>query len=67
MKALLFDRRTFINIAGIVFLVAGLAHTVRAFYEWPLVLNLWTIPVWSSWIAALFLLVLAYNAFSVLK
>lgn len=67
MKALLFTRRTFTQIVGIVFLVVGIVHVTRAFYEWPVVLNLWFIPVWVSWFAALFAFVLAYNAFSSLK
>jgi hypothetical protein len=67
MKALLFARRTFFNITGVVFLVVGVLHAARAFYDWPFVLNIWFIPVWFSWVVALFAFVLAYNAFTYLK
>jgi len=67
MNAFVFSRRSFMALAGNVFLLAGILHTTRAFYEWPLVINLWFVPVWLSWVAGMLAFVLAYNAFTTLK
>ena len=57
-------KETFVQVAGVVFLAAGLLHGFRAFNEWDLVYNDWIVPLWLSWVVAVGALYLAYCAFT---
>ena len=45
------NQRTFVLLAGVVFAVVALAHLLRIFMGWPIVIDNWTVPMWLSWIA----------------
>jgi hypothetical protein len=45
------DQKTFVLLAGVVFAIVALAHLLRIFMEWPIVIDTWTVPMWLSWIA----------------
>jgi hypothetical protein len=38
-------------LASIVFAIVALAHLLRIFMGWPVVIDNWTVPMWLSWIA----------------
>jgi hypothetical protein len=43
--------KTFTLLASIIFAIVALAHLVRVFMGWPIVIDNWTVPMWLSWIA----------------
>jgi len=45
------DQKTFVLLAGVVFAIVALAHLLRIFMDWPIVIDTWTVPMWLSWIA----------------
>ena len=45
------DQKTFVLLAGVVFAIVALAHLLRIFMGWPIVIDTWTVPMWLSWIA----------------
>jgi hypothetical protein len=45
------DQKTFVLLAGVVFAIVALAHLLRIFMGWPVVIDTWTVPMWLSWIA----------------
>lgn len=55
-------RKNFQTIAGIIFLVVGLCHGLRAVLGWPLLVGILEIPVWFSAVVAIILLYLAFIA-----
>ena len=56
-------QRTFITIAGVMFLVIACVHALRLICGWTAVINGWTVPHGLSWIAVGVFGVLAYAAF----
>jgi sterol desaturase/sphingolipid hydroxylase (fatty acid hydroxylase superfamily) len=44
--------RIYETTSGVVFAVVALAHAVRAANGWTLQVDVWSVPVWMSWIAA---------------
>ena len=56
-------QRTFITIAGVMFLVIACVHALRLIYGWTAVINGWAVPSVVSWIAVVVFSVLAYTAF----
>lgn len=44
--------RPFTTIAGLLLIVVAIAHAVRAFYQWPVNIDMVAIPAWPSYIAA---------------
>jgi len=59
--------RTFHITAGVVFLVAGLFHIIRAVMSWTLTIQSFTFPVWFSYALGLFVLWLSYESFRTRK
>ena len=44
------DRRTFFTVAGSIFTLVALAHLLRIYMGWPIVIGNWAVPMWLSWI-----------------
>jgi hypothetical protein len=45
------DLRTFSVTAGAIFALIALLHLVRIYWGWSIVIDNWSIPMWTSWIA----------------
>jgi hypothetical protein len=45
------DQKTFSIVAGAIFAVVALAHLMRIYMDWPIVIGDWSVPMWVSWIA----------------
>lgn len=45
------DRKSYLQMAGLVFALVSLAHLVRAVLSWPIVIAAWSVPIWLSWVA----------------
>jgi len=45
------NQKTFVLLAGVIFAIVALAHLLRIFMDWPIVIDNWTVPMWLSWIA----------------
>ena len=43
--------KTFTLLASIIFAIVALAHLLRVFMGWPIIIDNWTVPMWLSWIA----------------
>ena len=61
------NKDTFFQVAGYVFLAAGILHGLRAFNEWDMVYNGWEVPLWLSWVVCVGALYLGYNALRLQK
>ena len=58
------DQKTFVLLAGVVFAIVALAHLLRIFMDWPIVIDTWTVPMWLSWIALVIAGVLGFFGLS---
>jgi len=58
------DQKTFVLLAGVVFAIVALAHLLRIFMGWPIVIDAWTVPMWLSWIALVIAGVLGFFGLS---
>jgi uncharacterized membrane protein len=58
------SQRTFLVIAGLIFLLVAIVHLARLLLKWTVVFNGWTVPMWVSVVA---LIVAGYLAFEGLK
>jgi len=58
------EQRTFVVTAGVVFALVALAHLVRIYFGWPIVISSWSIPMWASWAALVVAGGLAYFGLS---
>ena len=47
------NQRTFLRIAGIVFVLVAVLHAVRLLWQWDVVIAGWVVPPWVSWVALL--------------
>jgi hypothetical protein len=56
--------KTFTLLAGVIFAIVALAHLLRIFMAWPIVIDNWTVPMWLSWIALVIAGGLSYFGFS---
>ncbi len=45
------DQKTFTLIAGVIFAIVALAHLLRIYMGWAIMIADWTVPIWVSWIA----------------
>ena len=55
--------RAYEVVSGIVFAAVAVAHALRAARGWALHVDAWSIPVWTSWVAALVAAALSLWAF----
>jgi predicted cobalt transporter CbtA len=44
-------RKTYFLVAGITFALVALAHALRIYMEWPVMIADWSVPKSLSWIA----------------
>jgi hypothetical protein len=45
------SRKTFSFVAGLIFLVVGIAHLARLVLRWSVIIDGWAIPMWVSAVA----------------
>jgi hypothetical protein len=43
--------KTYFLVAGIIFALVALAHALRIYMEWPVMIADWSVPKSVSWIA----------------
>jgi hypothetical protein len=43
--------KTYFLVAGIIFALVALAHALRIYMDWPVVIADWSVPKSVSWIA----------------
>ena len=55
--------KTFFALVGIIFALVALAHAVRIYMEWPVIIGNWSVPKSVSWIAFMVTSGLALFAF----
>ncbi|MBV8199378.1 MAG: hypothetical protein JOZ15_02030 [Acidobacteria bacterium] len=55
--------RAYEVVSGAVFAAVAVAHALRAAKGWALQVDMWSVPVWSSWVAALVAACLSFWAF----
>jgi len=55
------NQKLFSLVAGLIFLVVAVLHTLRLVFSWHVTLVGWTVPIWVSWIALLVSGFLAYE------
>jgi len=58
------SQKTFSFTAGVVFLLVAVLHVTRIALGWPVVVNVWTVPIWTSWIGVFIAGFLAFTGFS---
>jgi hypothetical protein len=59
--------KNFTLLAGVIFAIVALAHLLRVFMGWPIVIDNWTVPMWLSWIALVFAGGLSYFGFGLVS
>lgn len=57
------SERTLLMLAGVIFLVVALAHLLRLFFGWHLILGNVVVPMWISWAGVLIAGYLSYSSF----
>ncbi|MEK6910440.1 MAG: hypothetical protein AABW82_01575 [Nanoarchaeota archaeon] len=57
------EKKTFFLFSGIIFVVAGVSHLLRALSSWDLSVEGFAIPVGFSYLAGIALLLLSYQSF----
>jgi hypothetical protein len=45
------NRRSYCVVTGIIFVAIALAHLLRIFYGWRVLIGVTLVPGWISWIA----------------
>jgi hypothetical protein len=59
--------KNFTLLAGVIFAIVALAHLLRVFMGWSIVIDNWTVPMWLSWIALVFAGGLSYFGLSLVS
>src|SRR5262249_25507196 len=44
-------QKTYFAVVGIIFALVALAHAVRIYMEWPVIIGDWSVPKSVSWVA----------------
>jgi hypothetical protein len=44
------NQKTFFLAAGFIFALVALAHLLRIYMAWPVIVALWAVPMWLSWV-----------------
>ena len=44
-------QKTFLLVAGTIFALVALAHALRIYMEWPVIIGDWSVPKSVSWVA----------------
>jgi hypothetical protein len=55
------DRKQFSFVAGAIFAVVALAHLLRIYMGWMVMIGDWMAPIWLSWIAVIGAGALSYS------
>jgi hypothetical protein len=58
------SRKTFLLVAGIIFALVALAHALRIYMQWPVMIADWSVPKSVSWIALIVAGALAFRFFA---
>jgi hypothetical protein len=58
------SQKTFSFTAGVVFLLVAILHVLRIALGWHVIVNVWTIPMWVSWIGVFIAGFLAFTGFT---
>ena len=53
-------QKDFALIAGMIFLLISVLHSLRIMYSWPAMIGDMEVPMWASWVAIGVALYLAY-------
>jgi hypothetical protein len=53
---------TYVKVSGLVFLIVAVAHAVRAYNGWSIMVGSMEVPTWISWVVVLFLGYMSYTA-----
>jgi len=57
------SEKTFLRLAGVIFLFVAIVHLLRIVFKWEVVLAGWPAPVWLSDVAFVVAALLAYEGF----
>jgi hypothetical protein len=57
------DKKTYVAVTTMVFLIVALLHLARLFAGWDAVIGGWEVPLWVSWLALLVSGFLAWSGF----
>ena len=61
------NQKMFVVLAGVIFAIVALAHLLRIFMGWTIVIDNWTVPMWLSWIALVIAGGLSYFGLSLIS
>jgi hypothetical protein len=59
--------KNFALLASVIFAIVALAHLLRLFTGWPIIIDNWTVPMWLSWIGLIVAGGLSYFGFSLVS
>jgi hypothetical protein len=57
------NTKPYLIISGIVFALGATGHGLRLGFQWPIKLNVWSVPLWASGVAVVIMLILFIWAF----
>jgi hypothetical protein len=57
------NTKLYLIISGIVFALGATGHGLRLGFQWPIKLNVWSVPLWASGVAVVIMLILFIWAF----
>ena len=60
-------QHTFNLIAGLIFLIVAVLHSLRLLQGWHASIGGWIVPIWVSWVGLALAGFLAYTAFRLKK
>ena len=55
------SKRTFLVIAGLIFLLVAVIHALRLALGWQVTISSWNVPMWVSWVALVIAGFLSYK------
>ena len=55
------NQRAFNLAGGIIFAIVAVAHLLRLYMNWPVVIETWSAPTWISWAGCVVGGMLAYS------
>ena len=59
--------KTFSVVASVIFLIIAIGHLSRLVFKVSVLLGVWAVPSWASWVAALVFAYLALEGFRLAK
>lgn len=61
------NKKMFLQVVGVIFLIIAVLHLLRLVYGWEAILGGWMVPMWLSGIAVLVTGYLSYSGFRLSK